>query len=53
LDEMDQKTTTFRSDIPLTIVTRVFNLVLDPPGNVVILAHRDELYSDPGISYAV
>jgi len=44
LDAMDQKPTTFRSDIPSTIVTRVFNLVMDPPGNVVILTHRDELY---------
>jgi len=34
-----------RSRIPhKTPVTRVFNLVLDPPGNVVILTPRNELY---------
>ena len=42
---------TYRSDIPLTIVKRVFNLVLDPPGNVVILAHRDKLYISATLGY--
>jgi len=51
LDATDQKPMIFRSDIPLTIVTRVFNLVLDPPGNVVILTHRDELYISATLGY--
>jgi len=37
--DLDAMSWTYHSDTPPTIVTRVFNLVLDPPGNVVILAH--------------
>jgi len=32
-------------------VTRVFNLVLDPPGNVVILTHRNELFISASLGY--
>jgi len=51
LDVMDHKSTTHRTDIPLTTVTRVFNLVLDPPGNVVILAHRGLLMVSATLGY--
>jgi len=41
-----------RSRIPhKTPVTRVFNLVLDPPGNVVILTPRNELYISASLGY--
>jgi len=32
-------------------VTRVFNLVLDPPGNAVILTHRNELFISASLGY--
>jgi hypothetical protein len=51
IDVIDHESTTYRTDIPLTIVTRVFNLVLDPPGNVVILAHRDKLLVSATLGY--
>ena len=34
-----------------TPVTTVFNLVLDPPGNVVILTPRNELYISASLGY--
>jgi len=34
-----------------TPVTRVFNLALDPPGNVVILTPRNELYISASLGY--
>jgi len=36
-----------------TPVTRVFNLVLDPPGNVVILTASNELYISVSLGYHV
>jgi len=51
LDATDQEPTSSRSGISPTIVTRVFNLVLDPPGNVVILTHHDELYISATLGY--
>ena len=42
--DLDAMSRTYHTDIPPKIVSRVFNLVLDPPGNVVILALQDELY---------
>jgi len=40
-----------RSGTPHKPVTRVFNLVLDPPGNVVILTHRNELFISASLGY--
>jgi hypothetical protein len=51
LDATDQEPSPSRSGISPTTVTRVFNLVLDPPGNVVILTHNDELYISATLGY--
>jgi len=50
-DGTDHERYLSRSGIHPTTVTRVFNLVLDPPGNVVILTHNDELYISATLGY--
>jgi len=49
--DLDAMSRTYHTDIPPKIVSRVFNLVLDPPGNVVILALQDELYISATLGY--
>ena len=51
LDATDQERYPSRSGFSPKTVTRVFNLVLDPPGNVVILTHNDELYISASLGY--
>jgi len=51
LDATDQEQYPSRSGFSPKTVTRVFNLVLDPPGNVVILTHNDELYISASLGY--
>jgi hypothetical protein len=51
LDATDQEPSPSRSGISPTTVTRVFNLVSDPPGHVVILTHNDELYISATLGY--
>jgi len=51
LDVTDQEPFPSRSGISPTTVTRVFNLVLDPPGNEVILTHNNELYISATLGY--
>jgi len=51
LDATDLDRYPSRSGTSPKPVTRVFNLVLDPPGNVVILTFRDELYISASLGY--
>jgi len=51
LDATDQEQYPSRPSTSPKPVTRVFNLVLEPPGNVVILTHNDVLYISASLGY--